>query len=412
MFLISAQFRASRSKRAERVGRVFYRIVGQPDESGKRPDRNVNSDIYGADASVLQSQRATILSQLRLLYCVIERREDSGEPFTIDDVAEDFRKAMAGDASMSAVTAKARTDFSLRSDIVSVGREFKGDFRFVFPKQTDISAGNIFGYIFNLSQSLKNEKRASQAKNFSSLLANLKLFAGGKDVYFYEIDREYVSRYADWLTRIDISDSTQSFYLRNLRTVLNKAHIGGLIGPTSGWFHDVNTSIGHSSKKNDDKLNRELILKIENLDLSESRTDALVRDLFMFGFYCGGMELIDLANLKCSDLNGGILTYRRRLKGLERKVVLGEQATKIIERYKGQSDRYLFPLLSKSEHVLFASVRNYVCQSLKAIGRAVNYPQLSFNMNITAYRTIVSEINIPELLLRRGATQCAVTMSN
>lgn len=404
MFLITAQFRQSRSKRdAESGGAIVYRIIGQPDENGRRPDRNINSGIHAVDSSVLETERATILSQLRLLYCVIERRHDSKRPFSIDDIVEDFRKALSGDESMSETIAKSRTDFPFRSDIVSVGREFKGDFEFVFPKQTDISAGNIYGYIFNLSQSLKNEKRVSQAKNFLSLLANLKLFAEGKDIYFYEINQEFINRYADWLKQIGISDSTQSFYLRNLRTVLNKAYENGLIGSTSGWFQKVNTSIEHSPKLTDGKLNRDLILKIENLDLSGNKNDALVRDMFMFGFYCGGMELIDIANFEYSNIKNGVLTYRRRLKGIEKKVVLGEQAKTIIERYKGESN-YLFPLLSKSEHALFASVRNYVCQSLKVIGKAVNYPRLSFNMNIAAYNNMLSRINIPELLLAGRAT--------
>lgn len=402
MFSITAQFRSSRSKcDTEKEGAVFYRIAGRPDEIGKRPNREVNSHIRATDSSVIETERATILSQLRLLYCVIESREDSKEPFNIDDVVNDFRKALSGDASMREAVAKSQTEFPLRNDIVAIGREFKGDFKFVFPKQTDISAGNLYGYIFNLSQSLKNEKRPSQAKNFASLLANLKLFAEGKDIFFYEINKEFINRYADWLKRLNISDSTESFYLRNFRTVLNKAHDDGLIGPTVGWFQDVNTSIGPSNKISDGKLNRGLMLKIEGLDLSENKNDALVRDMFMFGFYCCGMELIDLANLEYSNVKDGVLTYRRRLKGLEKKVVLGEQAMKIIERYKGGSNKYLFPLLSKSEYALFASVRSYVFQSLKNIGRAVNYPRLSFNMNITAYNFLLSKVNIPELLLKR-----------
>lgn len=193
MFLITAQFRPSRSKReTEQMGVVFFRIMGQPEGNGKLPQRSVNSDIRASDSSVLKTERPVILSQLRLLYCVIERREDSKEPYNIDDVLDDFRKALSGDQSKIEVIAKSQTDFPLRNDIVSVGREFKGDFKFVFPKQTDISAGNLYGYIFNLSQSLKNEKRPSQAKNFASLLASLKLFAEGKDIYFYEINKELV----------------------------------------------------------------------------------------------------------------------------------------------------------------------------------------------------------------------------
>lgn len=401
MFSITARFRPSRSKRdTEKAGVVFYRITAKENGKGRRSDRNVNSDIYAADSSVLKTERPVILSQLRLLYCIIERREESKDSFSIDDIVGDFRKALSGDESMEEVIAKSQVDFPLRNDIVSVGREFKGDFKFVFPKQTDINARNIYGFIFNLTQSLKSERRTSQARNFISLLANLKLYAEGNEINFHEIDQDFVIRYADWLKHIGISDSTQSFYLRNLRTVLNKAHENGLIGLTSGWFHDVNTSIEHSPERYDIDLNRELLLRIESLDLSGDKQTALVRDMFMFGFYCGGMELIDIANLGYSNMRGNVLIYQRRLKGLERKVVLGEHALKIINRYSGESDKYLFPLLSESEYALFASVRNYVCQSLKIIGRAVNYQKLSFNMNITAYHSIMSEVNIPEILLK------------
>lgn len=402
MFLITAQFRPMRSKRnSEKPGVVFFRITGQPDLKGRRDSRVVNSTIHATDQDVLQTKRASILGQLRLLYCIIERREYSKEPFNIDDIADDFRKALSGDTSMSEPIAKSQVDFPLRSDIVSVGRDFKGDFKFVFPKQTDISAENLYGYIFNLSQSLKNEKRVSQARNFISLLSNLRVFADEKDIRFDKIDTEFIHRYAGWLKQTGISDSTHSFYLRTLRSVLNKARADGLIDSTSGWFQDVNTSIGHSTKTSDCRLNRDLMLKIETLDLSGNKNEALVRDMFMFGFYCGGMELIDLANLEYSNFKDGMLIYRRRLKGLERRVAVGEQAMKIIERYKGQSNKYLFPLLSKFENVLFASIRNYVCQSLKGIGNAVCYPNLSFNMNISAYNSMLSEVNIPELLLKR-----------
>lgn len=405
MFLITAYFRKSHSKRdTEKEGVVFYRITGQADDDGKRSYRDATSDIQGYDSSILMTERPTILSHLRMLYCAIESHEDTKQPYTIDDVIEDFRKALAGDKSMSYIIAKSRTDFPLRSDFVTLGREFKGDFKFVFPTQTDSGYGNVYGYIFNLSQSLKNDGRISHAKNVRSVLANLKLFGEGKDIFFYEINKDFVKRYAEWLKQIDISEPTQSFYLRNFRMILNRAHNDGLIESISGWFQDVNTSVTSQRNKTDEKFNRELLLKIESLDLSANKQDELVRDAFMFGFYCGGMELIDMAYLERSNGHDNLLVYNRRLKGLERKIVLGKEAKKIIKRYEGISEKYIIPLLALSENVEFGTIRSYVSRSLKVIGKAVNYPTLSFNMNITAYNTMLSEVSIPELLLAATAT--------
>lgn len=405
MFLITAYFRKSQNKNdTEKGGVVFYRITGQAEDDGKRSYRDATSDIHGPDSSVLMTERTTIISHLRMLYCAIESHEDSKQPFTIDDIINDFRMALAGDESMGYIIAKSRTDFPLRSDFVTLGREFKGDFKFVFPTQTDSGFGNVYRYIFNLSQSFKNEGRISHAKNVRSVLANLKLFGKEKDIFFYEIDEDFVKRYAEWLKQIDISEPTQSFYLRNFRMILNRAHKDGLIGPISGWFQDVNTSVVSPVKRIDEKLNRELLLKIENLDLSDNKNDALIRDMFMFGFYCGGMELIDMVHLGYSNVHDEQLIYKRRLKGLERKIVLGKEAKKILKRYEGQSDKYLFPLLALSGNVEFGTIRSYVCRSLKIIGKAVSYPRLSFNMNIKAYNFMLSNVSIPELLLTETAT--------
>lgn len=402
MYLITAQFRPSRSKLdPEKAGVVFYRITGPAEGKRRRPDRDVNSNIHAADSGVFQTQRAAILEQLRLLYCVIERREYSGQHFTIDDVADDFRKALNGDDSMRDVIAKSYTDFPFRSDIVSVGREFKGDFKFVFTERSNSVRGNVYDFIFNQSQTLRNESRFSQSKNFLSLLSNIQSFVDKKDINFKDIDAEFIRRYSDWLKQTGISESTQSFYLSTLRVVLNKAHSDGLITSTIGWFNNIRMRVRQQAKISHGNLSREIMLRIESLDLTGNAQVELVRDMFMFGFYCGGMELVDIANLTHSNIKDRILTFRRRLKGLEKRVVLGEQAMLILDRYKGLSDNYLFPLLSTSKNVLFLTVRNYVNQSIKVIGNSINYPRLTFNMNITAYNYMLSEVNIPELLLKR-----------
>lgn len=403
MFLITARFRPSRSKdNRNKPGVVFYRITDQRTARGcAKPDRNINSDIHGADKSILQSERPKIVSQLRLLYCVIERRASLNRTFTIDDVTQDFRKALSGDISMTEVISRAETDFPLRKDIVSVGREFKGAFKYVFTKRASENNDSLFDYIFNLSQSLKNEQRISRARSFISLLSNLRDFTDNKDINFVDIGPEFIHEYAGWLKYTGIAESTQSFYLRAMRSVLNKANKEGLLGPSSAWFRDVNTKIYHSTEGATDKaLNRDLLLKMENADLTSHAPLMLVRDMFMFGFYCGGMELVDVANLTENNITDGFLVYHRRMKGLIKKIPLGEQALKILNRYKTDNSRHLFPLLDKSGEVMFGTVRNYVFQCMRSIGKLIGFPRLTFSMNINTYHSMLSGINISEIILK------------
>lgn len=402
MFLINVQFRSTRSKtNSSKPGVVFYKIVGKPSFSeGPRLERNVNSDIHGIDDGVLLSERERILTQVRLLYCIIEKRELSGIGFTADDVTEDFRKALNGVVSMADVVTKSRTNFPFRKEIVNVNRRFRENFKMVYTRRETGNEDSMKEYVTNLSLELKNEKRISQSRNFLSLLSNLIAFSNEEDVRFSEIDREFVHRYAEWLKQTGVTESTQSFYLRTFRTILNKAQADGQTCASSEWFADVDTKIYHSIGTADKDFSRELLLKIRDLNLTFDEQIAQVRDLFMFGYYCGGMELVDIVNLTTDNLHDNVLKFRRRLKGKETYVTLGDQALVILTRYKTDDNvEHLFPMLDKSGGITFSRVRQIVGYGMKAIGKLIEYPRLTFSMNIKAYKSIVSGINISELLL-------------
>jgi len=402
MFLISVCFRISRSKgKNDKSGVVFYRIA-QYGLGESRIERSVNSDIHGSDDSVFQTNREKIIEQLRMLYCIIECREDCGEPFGIDDVIDDFRMALSEDKSMTKIIKKARTDLPIRKDLVSIGREFRECFKYSFSVKKNDKCEGLFDYIFNLAQMLKDKRRSSQAKSFISLMSSLQYFTEAEEIGFSNINAEFVHEYSEWLKCKGIANSSQSFYLRTLRTVLNNAHKDKLLEVSSSWFGKVDTRIYKSRDRDEKNLNRDALLKIENLDLTTNSPLALARDMFMFGFYCEGMELIDISNLTTDNIREGHLVYRRRQKGLEKSVVLGNQAQKIISRYIRDNQKYLFPLLEGSEAITFGAVSNYVRRYLTEIGNMVGYPKLTFSMNISTYKSFASGVSISEILLKYG----------
>ena len=407
MFLINVQFRPARSKtNSSKPGVVFYKIIGKPSfGDGPKLERNVNSDISGVDGSVLQTERDRITTQIRLLYCIIENRERKGIVFTADDVTEDFRQALIGADSMADIIAKSKTEFPFKRDLVNVNRWFKGDFNMVYAQREIDNKDSFAEYVSNLSRKLKNEKRDSQSRNFLSLLSNLLTFANDRDVYFSKIDSDFIHGYAEWLKQTGITGSTQSFYLRTFQTILNKAQKDGLIDISSDWFADVNTKIYHSNSSADKEFSRELLLEIRDIDLSADEQLAQARDLFMFGYYCGGMELVDIVNLTADNISGNVLKYRRRLKGKEVTVVLGEQALAILNRYKSDNCRHLFPMWDKSGCTTFTFVRHNVGCGLKAVGKLVGHPNLTFSMNISAYKSLVAGLNISEMILLQGCAK-------
>ena len=406
MFLISVCFRAARSRgNRDKPGVVFYRITSYGSDE-PRVERSVNSDIHGRDGGVIQIERERVIAHIRLLYCIIEQRILEGEPCSLDDIVADFKSVIGGNGlekGLQDIVERSKTDFSIRKDLVSIGREFKDEFSYICSASMTDDRDRLSRFVFQLTQSLTKEQRVSQTRNINSLQSSLLDFTQTADIFFSQIDIGFIHDYADWLRHKGVIESTQSFYLRTLRSVLNKAYKEGLINMSGDWFKGVDTKIYGSSSEAHRIVSSEVLHRIANLNLADNSPLALVRDMFMFGFYCEGMELIDIANLKKENIKGNILEYHRRLKGLKRSVVLGEQAKKILERYKNMGgQKYLFPLLENAGAVTFGTVGNYVRMCLLTIGQSVGFPRLTFSMNISTYRAFVSRVSISDILFQHG----------
>lgn len=403
MFLITVRFVRARGAAGDgRRGAVVLKLLDRaPDVDGKRGQREFRLPISGEDKSVIDLQKGQITKSLRLLYCVIERRDALRQSYDIDDVAADFRKALDGDASMTDVVGRAKADLPLRADLVSVGREFKGCFKYIYTRENESNPLSLTDYINNLILTLRADRKTSVARAYDCTLTKLLEFTGNADIAFSEIDKNFIDAFARWLKTTGISDSTQSFYLRSLRSVLNRAEKDGRLSVGGRLFRDVNTRVLFTPVKNAgvSDPDRAVIRKIETFDLSYDRGLELIRDMFMFGFYCRGMELVDIAHLTRANIRQGYLVYRRRLKGKEVRVPIEPAAAEIVDRYKGYSGKYLFPLLYSDERVLFASVRGAVIKAVKEIGRAVGFPQLTFYMNVTAWKSLLAQSSVSNLLL-------------
>lgn len=403
MFLLTVRFVRARAAAGDgRRGVVAVKLIDRsPDADGRRGQREFRLSVKGADKSVINEHKDEIIEKLRLLYCVIERRDALRRSYDIDDVAVDFRKALDGDISMADVIERAKAELPLRADLVSVGREFKGCFKYIYARESGANSLGLTGYINDTILTLRADRKTSVARAYDCTLTKLQEYTGRDDIAFDEIDKNFIDAFARWLKTTGISDSTQSFYLRSLRSVLNRAEKDGRLTIDGRLFRDVNTRVLFSPVKNHGASDpdRAVIRKIETFDLSYDRGLELIRDMFMFGFYCRGMELVDIAHLTRANIRQGYLVYRRRLKGKEVRVPIEPAAAEIVDRYKGYGGKYLFPLLYSDERVLFASVRGAVIKAVKEIGRAVGFPQLTFYMNITAWKSLLAQSSVSNLLL-------------
>lgn len=400
LFTISTQFKNSREKEDGGDGVVRITVMSnRRDNADFRIRREMNLDIHGADKSVISEYKDEIIEKMRLLYCVIERLADRGKDFSLDDIFKDFRLALAGDAAFAEIIAKTGNVFPLRADLVSIGREFRGCFQYVYPTK-DVNPDSLSDYIDSQISILKNERKSSRLHSYDATHARLKEFTKLDNIPFRVINRNFIEDFAEWLKNGNITESTQSFYLRTLRSILNHAREEHILKGEDNWFQRVDTRILFDKTTGNaaHSLGRETLKKIRQLDLSDDAETALTRDMFMFAFYCHGMELVDIAHLTPKNVRGDILLYRRRKEGKEVIVQLDPDALKILRQYESSGSRYLFPFLYDDGRFTFESMRNRMHIAIKEVGKAVGFPRLSFSMNITAYKNFLSQCHISDQL--------------
>ena len=152
-----------------------------------------------------------------------------------------------------------------------------------------------------------------------------------------------MQEYEAWHRRRGNCPNTVSFYMRILRAVYNRAVVEDLTDNRNP-FRNVDTGVDKTVKR---ALPLRCISRLKRLDLQCSPALEYSRDIFMLSFFLRGMSLIDMAFLRKSDLRNGSVTYRRRKTGQQLRVAWTPEMQAILDKYPGNSTRYLLPIIRK-----------------------------------------------------------------
>ena len=400
MISISIGFRGTRGKDKSRPGVVYFRLYG-PNPDGSRFSTLTNTCITGADESVLTSSRDEILYQIRIIYNLIEAYIQKNKPFTILDVVEEYRSIMRDKNRLQKTLEGIDLNTPIRADIFSVGSGFHKYVKSVYPEPvvSDYDFKDLVTFISYKSQVCKAENKISTSRSYTALNRVLIQFYESDIISWRDVDESFVCNFAEWLIQKEFKISTQGYYMGMLRTLLFQAAKQGLCHAEPSWFKKVTTAAApKTDEKNSSYIDIDVIKKINSLDLHSNDNLLLVRDMYIFAFYCRGMELFDVAHLTGKNIHGDVLVYNKRLTGKEVRVPLEKEALAILRRYNN-GNTYLFPLLENGRTDLFPSKRNWVNTNLKQIGKKVGAERLTFVSNIEVWSSMFSKMRISEKML-------------
>lgn len=403
MYLITTHIQKSRSKGApEKPGTLFFKVVEtvEDGDSLQRTARLIKTDISLNSIDDIGLHKEQALRFVKIIYCVIEKLKGVEVPFVIDDVINGANKALAGDSSMKDVIERTDTDFPLRTDVATIGHIFRGELNVEYAGKETANPDSLLDYIFNKSQELKNQGRDSFSRSFKNTKASLVKYLNGQDMAIGDVNRVFLENYSQWLKDNGVADSTQSFYIRTIRSILKAAKEDGLVDYDDDLFIGLNTKIVYDKEdQGRSDIDKNVILRIEKLKLGSDPELALARDMFMFAFYCRGMELVDIIDLTKDNIKDGKLTYNRRSKGLQKSVLLDHNALDIVQMYSDLSSTYIFPVKEANKGLATYSIGHKIRKLLLIIGEKIGYKGLSFSKNIDAWENLISQTNVADLLL-------------
>jgi integrase len=206
------------------------------------------------------------------------------------------------------------------------------------PKTYDLL---VFGE--TIKSELLKQGNAGNYKKYRTIINSLKDFVQKPELYFDEIDSDFLSRYQIFLKDGENKQTTIHGYVGRIRSLFNKAIQRGILEPGSTPFINYKIKQGKVSK---DRLTEEEIIKIEELKLEVNSLLWHVKNAFLFAYYNAGIRISDILLMTWDNVQDGRLVYKMFKTEKVHSLILKEKPLAILENYRHIENLYIFPFLS------------------------------------------------------------------
>lgn len=215
-----------------------------------------------------------------------------------------------------------------------------------------------------ISDLIKSGK-AGNAKALSETKKSLFSFYKKTSLMFKEITPAFLEKYEVYLRENNNSDGGVAFKMRELRSLYNRAMKKNVVEEKYYPFKVYKVSklkVGNIKKA----LTREEVRLIENLDDLKHPNLVDAKRIFLFSYYCRGMNYFDIMMLKWSNVFSSRINYiRSKTKGRFSIEIL-QPVQQILEFYRKMpaTTDYVFPILLK-ENMTATQIQNRKHKKLK-----------------------------------------------
>ena len=272
---------------------------------------------------------------------------------------------------------------------------------------------SFVSYIDEEIRKLSNAGRNGTAQNYKAAMNSFTKFIRNENFPLSSFTEEIVQKYESWLRNRYLSRNTISFYMRQLRSIYNKAVKANLTEQTFP-FDNVYTGIDKTKKR---AVDISVITKLIALDLSYSSSLCFARDLFLLSFYMRGMAFVDMSYLKHDNIKNGVIRYIRHKTDIMLEIKIEQCISDIINRYASKSKLgYLLPIITRTDaekaYTQYKNKRSYYNKLLKKISQLIG-PDILLTSYVSrhSWATIARNMNISLAVISAGMGHSSETMT-
>ena len=192
-------------------------------------------------------------------------------------------------------------------------------------------------------------KSIAYYKHMKAKWNKMDAYLKGKDLMFDDVSVEFLNKYRTYLTGLGMKPNSINSNMKAIRSIIYEAIREDRFNQGKNPFFNYKMD---KVKVNKGKLNPEEINKLINLELKGNTLIWHVRNAFMFSFYCAGIRIGDLIQLKWENITDSHITYQMDKTDKVHPVKLVRQAKEILKLYlkpDSKPEDYIFPFLKSDK---------------------------------------------------------------
>ena len=221
-----------------------------------------------------------------------------------------------------------------------------------FKRRSGIYVGDLFDVVIDRKTNEGCFKTATSYKSSKSILLKFR-----PDLKIDEVTPEFLRQFESWYISRNEGKLTSSIsiYLRPLRAIFNELISQGKLPQDVIYPFGRYRYIIPEVRKAKTTLKRDEIVKILTCKNFENEDEEFARNLWVFQFYCNGVNLKDLINIKWSDqIDQSFVIRREKTKNTMRgnpqlvRIPITPKLQTILDQIGDRSSPYVLGFLKKN----------------------------------------------------------------